>query len=54
MYAYNFIGNAGCNFVTLGIWSTRLSGRVSDISGRCNTDSCDYISYGADHQKDWV
>lgn len=32
VHACNFIGNAGCNFVTWGIWSTRLSGRISDIS----------------------
>ena len=54
VYAYNFIGNTGCNFVTWVIWNTRPSGWVSDISGRCNTDSRAYISYSADHQKDWV
>lgn len=54
MYACNFIGNTGCNFVTWVIWNTRPSGWVSDISGRCNTDSRAYISYSADHQKDWV
>ena len=54
VHACNFIGNASCNFVTRGVWNARPSGWVPDISGRCNTDSCNYISYSADHQKDWV